>query len=220
MPGTSWYRSNNNISVNSRNTVSGMLQLFKPLIVFLPPSPLWDKVSLYPYTGILTALLFRCSCVMALTDNFFSLVYFRYTLFVFFLSQDWVKQKVLLIFGFTYRHAGATLGEVDHCGIELVFEEVSMGHHSPSQRQTGGSHQHCPHHLENRCRAWEGKKWQKVIQTKCEENCSLKRLKHSSMQVRRHLLGAWVLKLGCVISNTLPVLHKITVKIKVNIFLC
>lgn len=69
------------------------------------------------------------------------------------------KQKnafLLFVCGYTYCHAGATLGEVDHRGIELVLEEVSMGHHSPSQGQTGGSHQDCSHHLGSRCRSWEG----------------------------------------------------------------
>lgn len=46
----------------------------------------------------------------------------------------------------THCHAGATLGEVDHSGVELVFEQVGMGNHSASQSQTGGSHQRCTHH--------------------------------------------------------------------------
>lgn len=47
----------------------------------------------------------------------------------------------------SYRHAGAALGEVDHSRVELVFEEVSVCHHSPSQCQTGGRHQGCSHHF-------------------------------------------------------------------------
>ncbi len=47
----------------------------------------------------------------------------------------------------SYRHAGAALGEVDHSRVELVFEEVSMCHHGPSQCQTGGSHQGCSYHF-------------------------------------------------------------------------
>lgn len=45
-----------------------------------------------------------------------------------------------------YRHAGAALGEVDHRGVELVFEEISVCHHGPSQRQAGGGHQDCSYH--------------------------------------------------------------------------
>lgn len=86
-------------------------------------------------------------------------------------------KKIIVLFGFTYCHAGATLGEVDHRGIELVFEEVSMSHHSPSQSQTGGSHQNCSHHLGSRCRFWEGNTWQRIIQKKCGEKLIFEALK-------------------------------------------
>lgn len=85
------------------------------------------------------------------------------------------KRILLFVCGYTYCHAGATLGEVDHRGIELVLKEVSMGHHSPSQGQTGGSHQDCSHHLGSRCRSWEGRRvgWQKIIQKKRKEKLIL-----------------------------------------------
>ena len=47
----------------------------------------------------------------------------------------------------SYRHAGAAFGEVHHSRVELVLEEVSVCHHSPSQCQTGGRHQGCSHHF-------------------------------------------------------------------------
>lgn len=52
-----------------------------------------------------------------------------------------------IISALSYRHAGAALGEVDNSRVELVFQEVSMCHNSPSQRQTGGSHQGRSHHV-------------------------------------------------------------------------
>lgn len=51
----------------------------------------------------------------------------------------------------SYRHAGAALGEVHHSGVELVFEQVRMSHHSSSQRQAGGGHQGCSYHLGLSC---------------------------------------------------------------------
>lgn len=65
-------------------------------------------------------------------------------------SQILIRLKYLILYTKTqdsYRHAGAALGEVDHSRVELVFEEVSMRHHSPSQSQTGGSHQRCSYHF-------------------------------------------------------------------------
>lgn len=47
----------------------------------------------------------------------------------------------------SYRHAGAALGEIDDRWVKLVFEEISMGNDSPSQCQTGGSHQGCSNHF-------------------------------------------------------------------------
>lgn len=47
----------------------------------------------------------------------------------------------------TYSHAGATFGEIHHCGVELVFEQIGMGNHRCCQHQTGGCNQGSSHHL-------------------------------------------------------------------------
>lgn len=46
----------------------------------------------------------------------------------------------------TYRHAGAAFGEVHDGRVELMFEQVGVGHHGAGQRHTGGGHQGCSHH--------------------------------------------------------------------------
>lgn len=90
------------------------------------------------------------SLIEEILSNFKILIWVKHSNY-FNHTEDWTS-----LWYWSYRHAGAALGEVDHSRVELVFEEVSMCHHSPSQCQTGGSHQGWSYHFGLSCRYCRG----------------------------------------------------------------
>lgn len=93
---------------------------------------------------------FTMSLIEEILSNFKILIWVKHSNY-FNHTEDWTS-----LWYWSYRHAGAALGEVDHSRVELVFEEVSMCHHSPSQCQTGGSHQGWSYHFGLSCRYCRG----------------------------------------------------------------